>query len=188
MATVETSPPEAPLPDDEMLYEVVNGQIVEKLVGTQALWIASNLAYLLGHFARTQELGTHYVEMLFLIDRPTKLRRRPDLAFVSRERHPIRRKPPDSAAWDMVPDLAVEIISPWDKGTEILTKLEEYFRAGVRVVWLIWPDQAKVYVYDSPTSTRILQVGDDLDGGAVVPGFRLPVATLFADETDGPGS
>jgi len=49
----------------------------------------------------------------------------------------------------------------------------------VGLVWVIFPVTKKIYVYSSPTRVRILQVGDDLDGEAVIPGFRVPLSTLF---------
>ena len=58
-------------------------------------------------------------------------------------------------------------------------KLEEYFQVGVRQVWVVYPVHAKIYVYSSTTSVRILAPGDELDGGDVLPGFRLSVTDLF---------
>jgi Uma2 family endonuclease len=101
---------------------------------------------------------------------------------VAHERWPIERRAPQAAAWEVVPDLAVEIVSPTNKGYDDAIKLEEYFRAGTRLVWVVYPPTSKVYVYGSPTSVRILALGDELDGGAVLPGFRLPLATLFGPE------
>ena len=58
----------------------------------------------------------------------------------------------------------------------------------VRQVWVIYPGTSKVYVYDSPTTVRILQLGDDLDGGTLLPGFRLPLAVLFGQEDEDQGA
>ncbi len=60
-----------------------------------------------------------------------------------------------------------------------MEKVEEYFRAGVERVWVVFPGAKKVYVYESPTSVRILTAADTLDGGPVLPGFQLPLANLF---------
>ena len=110
------------------------------------------------------------------------MKRRPDVSFVSSSRWPLDRGIPRTSAWDVVPDLAVEVVSPTNTAEAVLAKLEEYFRAGTRLVWVVFPDQEKVYVYESPTTVRILQAGDDLDGGAVLPGFRYSLAELFGDE------
>jgi hypothetical protein len=69
----------------------------------------------------------------------------------------------------------------------VLGKVGEYFRAGVRLVWVVYPDQRVVFVYDSPLSARGFGDGDDLDGGIVLPGFRLGVSDLFG-EPEAPGA
>ena len=76
---------------------------------------------------------------------------------------------PTGDAWEVVPDLAVEVVSPTNTSYEVVGKVDEYFRAGVRLVWVILPGRNKVYVYTSPTDVRILQPGDDLDGGPSSP-------------------
>ncbi len=63
-------------------------------------------------------------------------------------------------------------------------KVQEYFQAGVRLVWVVYPTQALVHVYESFTGPiRVLTRQDDLDGGAVLPGFRLPLKEIFVEET-----
>jgi Uma2 family endonuclease len=173
--------------DPDKHYEVIDGQIVEEPpLGAHETWIASRLDQSLGYHATINRMGRVATEMLFVIDRGRSLRRRPDVAFVSRERWALNIQIPRENAWDVVPDLAVEITSPTDMIDDLMDKLEEYFRAGVRLAWVIYPKHRKVYVYDSPTSVRILQVGDELDGGAVLPGFRMTLATLFEVQEDGP--
>ena len=78
-----------------------------------------------------------------------------------------------------VPDLAVEVLSQSHTADQVAIKIEEYFQAGVRVVWVIYPVNNKVYVYDSPTRVRILQVGDTLEGGDLLPGFQVRLSTLL---------
>jgi Uma2 family endonuclease len=60
-----------------------------------------------------------------------------------------------------------------------LQKIGEYFQAGVQLVWVVYPQQRLVYVYETPTRVRILATDDTLDGGAVLPGFQLRVDSLF---------
>jgi Uma2 family endonuclease len=168
---------------DDMLYEVVDGKIVEKLVGAYEGDIAGILYHFLGTFASTNRLGQAFVEVIFRIDQAKNLQRRPDVAFVSNARWPAGRRPPKKvAAWDMVPDLAVEVVSPPNSASQVQEKMHEYFKAGVTAVWIIYPEQEEVYVYTSPAQIQVLQVGQDLDGGDLIPGFRLPVATLFEED------
>jgi Uma2 family endonuclease len=171
------------VPDDR-LYEVIGGQMVEKTVGAQQVGIAFRLAYRLEAFAEPNRSGHAYHEMLFRIDPAKNLQRCPDASFVSDARWPFRRRVPDVPVWDMVPDLAIEVVSPSNTFMEILKKIQEYFQAGVRQVWVVNPDEPVVYVYSSPKQIQVLQLGDELDGGDLLPGFRLQLAALFEDEPE----
>jgi Uma2 family endonuclease len=165
---------------DEPLYEIVDGQRVELPPrSAYATWLASRLHGRLSPYTEAQGLGTSVMEMLFILDAESDLRRRPDVAFVSAARWPLDRELPSTGDWDVVPNLAVEVISPHDVFKDVLAKLREYFHYGVQLVWVIAPEEQQVYVYASPTHVRVLTVRDDLTGGEIVPGFRLPLARLF---------
>jgi Uma2 family endonuclease len=165
---------------DEPLYEIVNGQRVDlPPMSAYATWIAARLHGRLWPYAEDKGLGTSVPEMLFVLDAEHNLRRRPDVAFVSTARWPLDRALPETGDWEVVPDLAVEVISPNDVFKDVLAKVREYFHYGVQVVWAVAPEERQVYVYDSPTHVRILTGQDELTGGEVVPGFRLPLGQLF---------
>ena len=78
-----------------------------------------------------------------------------------------------------MPDLAIEVVSPTNTADEIAETLDEYFRVGVRSVWVVYPRQFMVYAYRSRTEVRVLALGDELDGGDVLPGFRVALAAIF---------
>jgi Uma2 family endonuclease len=168
---------------DDELYEVVDGQRVEKPpMSAYSVRIGSRLFRKLGTFTDDKELGETVGEMLFRLPLPGEIHRnrRPDVAYVSFARWPSNRPvPPKENAWDVVPDLAVEVISPADFAEASLHKVLEYFQAGVRLVWVVYPEECQVYVYDSPTQIRILTRDDTLDGGTVLPGFQLRLDRLF---------
>ncbi len=172
-----------PVPDD-ILYEVVDGKIVEKTVGATEVMIACNLDQYLGMFARTHRLGRVMAEMVFRIDVAKDLQRRPDVAFIAHARWPYNRRVPNVAVWDMVPDLAIEVVSPSNTAFEVQRKIHEYFDAGVSQVWIIYPPQREVYVFASTTRIEVLQLGQELDGGNLLPGFRLSLSALFEDEAE----
>ena len=175
-----------PIPDDDILYEVIDGQIVEKTMGTSEAEIASILDQILGAFARTNRLGKVVAEMLFQLAPGNQQRRRPDVAFIAHERWPWNRRAPIGASWPIVPDLMIEVVSPSNSAIGINKKRNEYFRAGARQVWVVYPEERELHVYDAPKTSRILGPGDELDGGPLLPGFRLPVASLFDDEPEVP--
>jgi Uma2 family endonuclease len=168
----------------DLLYEVVDGKIVEKEMGARDVEIAAILDQYLGMFARTHRLGRALGEFIFRIDQARDLQRRPDVAFVSHAKWPVQRRVPDVAVWDMVPDLTVEVVSPSNTADQVQEKIHEYFSAGVAGVWVVYPRQQLVYVYSSPTQIQVLKLGEDLDGGELIPGFRLPLAALFEDEPE----
>jgi Uma2 family endonuclease len=171
------------IPDD-MLYEVVDGKLVEKIVGASEIEIATLLVGFLAPFVRAHRLGRILGEMVFRIDQAKDLQRRPDVSFVSHARWPFHRRVPKVAVWDMVPDMAIEIVSPTNTADHVQEKIHDYFAAGVRRVWVVYPRQQEVYVYASPTEIQVLQLGQDLDGGDLIPGFRLPLTAFFEDDPE----
>ncbi len=175
----------SPVNGDDSLYEIVRGQRVElPPMSAYASRIASRLGGKLNEFAEAHSMGEAVVETLFRLPFPEDCNRRPDVALVTAERWPRDRPmPEDDNAWDVVPDLAVEVISPTDRAEDLLEKVEEYFRAGVRLVWVIYPRRRLVYVYQSLTQIQGLTRAEELDGGTVLPGFRLPLAALFQEES-----
>jgi Uma2 family endonuclease len=103
--------------------------------------------------------------------------RKPDVSFVRHGRFSEEQLPGGYAR--LAPDLAAEVISPNDKYEKVDEKIEEYLRAGVRLVWIISPQNHTVRVYRANGSSHSLRENDELDGEEVVPGFRCPVADLF---------
>jgi Uma2 family endonuclease len=171
-------------PKEEGFFEVVERRLVVKPFWVTEAEIASELLGLLGPYARENGLGKVEVLMLYLLDPARALMRRPDVSFVSAERWPIRKRAPRAEVWDVVPDLAVEVVGPSRSEADLATRIEEYFAAGVRLVWAIFPLRDMARVYRSPSSRDDLRRDDTLDGGDVLPGFRLPLATLFEGEPE----
>jgi Uma2 family endonuclease len=186
-ALLEADPTRAEVLADDSSYEIVHGERVEiPPMSAYASLIASRLGIELGSVAKTARLGQVAVEVLFHLplEEDQGRNRKPDVAFVSSERWPLDRPMKYRGnAWDVVPDLAVEVLSPYDLAEDILGKVVEYFRAGVRLVWVVSPALSQVLAWDSPTAVRVLRRADTLDGGPVLPDFRLPLGQLF-DEID----
>jgi Uma2 family endonuclease len=78
-----------------------------------------------------------------------------------------------------VPDLAIEVVSPNDEPGEVAAQVEFYLAHGVPLIWVADPTPRTVAVHRPGRETRVLDVGDTLEGEEVVPGFRLPVADVF---------
>lgn len=169
-----------PAPPDEPLYEVVNGRRVEvPSMSAYTILVTSYLHEQMGPFARANRLGISAPEGLFILDPVTDLRRRPDVAFVSAERWPLDREVPEEGDWEVVPDLAIEVISPNELFQAALGKVREYLQYKVRQVWLVIPSEKLVYVYDAVTTVRIVAGPDPLET-PLLPGLRLDLARLFS--------
>ena len=125
---------------DDLLYEAVDGQVVELApMGAYDIRIATVLAMYLETFARQHQLGRAVQEMLFDLTATVPRKRRPDVAFVSYDRWPRQRRVPRTEAWEVVPNLVVEVVSPTDRVDDLVDKVAEYFRAGVECVWVSLP-------------------------------------------------
>jgi Uma2 family endonuclease len=171
--------PPADKPD--ALWEFVGGKWRETpRLDAFAGLLASLLASRLNEFGLPKRRGVAVSEVLFQLG-PDGPARCPNVAFVGYDRWPFTTWPEeDPPALDTVPHLAVEIPGPRTLAAELLDKIRDYFFAGVDLVWVIFPRQRLTYVYTSPIETHILTEQDELDGGKAVPGFKLPLATLFA--------
>jgi len=168
--------------ESDAIYEVIDGERREvPRMGVFAGSLASILCQYMGFFALQHKLGVAVVEVTFRLCSEPKRERRPDVAFVRSDRLPEAAVlVEDPAAWDAVPNLAVEIVSPTNGALEIMDKIHDYFRAGVEWVWVVYPRHRLIYVYQSPHENRILREQDELEGEALLPGFRVKVADLFA--------
>ena len=178
--------PEVPKPELEPLFndehfELVNGQLVEKSMGFHEQWVDSVLYKFFILFLHQNDIGRAVLEAKFALPN-TGNRRIPDLAYISYSTWPRNKPFPKKAYANMAPDLAVEVISPSDGGRDIVDKMLEYFRAGCKAVWVVWPNAEQIHVYSSPKSVKIYGVTDTLEGDPVVPGFRLPLIELFPPE------
>ena len=173
--------------DDNPFFEVIFGKRVEMTpMSFHATKLTTRIAVKVANFVDKNNLGEVASETLFrlpLEEDPFR-NRRPDAAFVSYERWPRGTPEPyRDNAWDVVPDLAIEVISPSDRVEDLMDKLAEYFEADVRTVWVVHPRQKLVQVYDSLHTVRGFGIDDTLDGGRVLPGFSLPLKQIFVAET-----
>ncbi len=107
-------------------------------------------------------------------DNPDSVRG-PDVAYWSYERLP---EVPVGYI-DVAPDLAVEVLSPSNTWKQIRAKLVEYFDRGVRMVWVVSPEDRTVTIYRSPDEGRVLHENATLSGDDVLPDFTCRVSELL---------
>ncbi|MBI4603391.1 MAG: Uma2 family endonuclease [Planctomycetes bacterium] len=163
---------------EERLCELVDGVLVEKTMGYRESVLAMSIGRMLGNFVAPRKLGLVSGEAGMSRIFPGLIRI-PDVAFVSWGRVPGGVLPRDPIP-DLVPDLAVEVLSRGNTEPEMERKRSEYFSAGVRLVWMVDPEARTVAVYKGPDQVQTLTESEVLDGGDVLPGFRLAVRDIFA--------
>ena len=161
-------------------YELIDGELVEMSPagGDSSTVGATVLAYLDNH-VRPRRLGKVYnADGGFVLFPGRNLVRAADVAFVRADRLP---PPPERRGFPrLAPDLVVEVISPTDRLSDVLATVAMWLEAGVRLLWLVDPDRRTVAVHEPGRGPRVLGEGEELDGGEVLPDFRVAVAELFA--------
>jgi Uma2 family endonuclease len=164
---------------EDRLCELIDGVLVEKAPGFREAVLNAYLAYRVTGFVRQRNSGV-VTGAGGAVELQPGLVRLPDLAFTSWDRLPGRCLP-TAPVPRLAPDLAVGILHLDNTPGEMALKRQDYFTAGVRLVWEIDPDARTVDVYTSPAEVSRLTEADTLDGGAVLPGFTLPLRQLFAE-------
>ncbi|OWK36254.1 Uma2 family endonuclease [Fimbriiglobus ruber] len=164
---------------ENRLCELVDGTLVEKTAGARESFLALELAFHVQSFnAQSGNRG-----MLLGADGAFRLMRGlvriPDCSFTRWDRLPGGKVPAEPIP-DLIPDLAIEVLSSENGTREMERKLKEYILCGVRLVWYADPATRTVRVFSGSTDATELTEVDVLDGADVLPGFRLPVRQLFA--------
>jgi Uma2 family endonuclease len=161
----------------EAICELIDGFLLEKTVGAYESYLAMLMGQFLGPFVRERNLGLVLGADALLELAPDQIRI-PDVCFISWDRLGGPELPSEPA-WGLAPDLAVEIISKHNTRREMERKLEDYFGAGVRLVWYVYPQSREVRVYTAPGEETVLGEQRVLDGGNVLPGFQVSLKEFF---------
>ena len=163
---------------ENRLCELVDGVLVEKPMGFRESLVAGWILTALNSFVMPRRLGVVSGSdgLMRLVPGLVRI---PDVAFISRERLPGGRIPAEPIP-QLVPDLAVEVLSESNTTAEMDRKRREYFEAGVRLVWLIDPEMRTAAVFTGPEQCVELNEDGAIDGGNVLPGFTLPLNELLA--------
>lgn len=189
---LESQPPALPEPPpvtpedlltmpDGHRFELVNGKLVERNMGAESSQVAANWIRLVGTHVQANKLGKVFAPdcgYQCFPDEEKKVRF-PDGSFIARGRLPDERTPLGHIR--IPPDLAVEVVSPNDGAEEVERKRREYLRAGVRLVWVVFPENRTVHVSRQAGQPAELNPDDELTGEDVLPGFACRVAELFED-------
>lgn len=169
-------------PETEPASEFECGEVMQKTMPTGGhAVIQMLLGMLVGPFLRLHPLGQAGSEWRCVFG-PQGRRRRcyvPDFVFMRAERLPA------DGSWfngpfHGAPDIAVEILSPDDRPARVTRKVLFSLNHGVRIVWLVDPEDRTVTVFTlEDRDGKLLHEKDTLDGGDVLPGCSAPVSELF---------
>jgi Uma2 family endonuclease len=159
----------------DKILELIDGEVVEKMGSFKPSRIASRIAYFVENFLMAHPIGfvtgadgSYRVGSDMLI---------PDVGYIARERMP---EIPEREVLT-APDLAVEVLSPTDSKRQTRRKAERYLDHGTRLVWLVFPETREVEVYAADADVVTVGIDGALDGGDVLPGFTLPVRSIFPE-------
>jgi Uma2 family endonuclease len=168
---------------DSVNYELVDGNLVERHMGSESSAIGLAIGVVLANFVKAKRLGH-----VFNADCgyqcfpgfPDRVRK-PDVSFIRMGRLPGERIPEGHTR--IPPDLAVEVVSPGDLAYEVDEKIEQYLTAGVRLIWVVSPKTRSVRIHrpkDAPQGPiGALTESDNISGEDVLPGFECPVTEFF---------
>lgn len=170
---------------DEAPFELVDGACIPlRLTVPRTSRVSGKLARLLANHVETQNLGEVFVETPFVLKASkqwVKGARVPDVMFIQAER--LKALADSDADWEtsllpLVPDLAVEVMSPTDRFAALNQKARRYLSDGVQQVWVIDPERRAVFVYSADSITPLSEE-DKLSAGSVISGFELDIINLF---------
>lgn len=166
---------------NKCLCELIDGTLVEKVVSSLESWLTLRLGRFLSEYLEEHNLG-----VAFGPDGPFGILpdqvRLPDLSVFLWDALPNQEFPKDNVP-KLAPDLAVEVFSQGNTKKEMQLKLRDYFLAGVKQVWILYPKKQTAEVYSSPMDKKTVKSNQALKGGDLLPGFELPLKTLFTAPT-----
>ncbi len=181
-ARTRQATPEDLLRDPELKnFELANGHLVEKDVSLLSSYLAGRFFGRANNHVEARKLGwclPDNTSIQCYQEEPNRVRK-PDFLFVKAGRL-TQADFNEDGHLRIVPDAVAEVVSPNDDAYEVRRKVEEYLRAGVRLVWVVWPTEKLVDIYRLDGSQAKVSGDQELEGEDVIPGFKLKLADLFA--------
>lgn len=165
--------------DDEHHYDLVRGELIKMPpAGGDHGEIGLGIAARIWNHVYQQKLGKVYnSDTGFILARNPDVVLSPDASFVRTDQVPPKEK--HAGFLEVAPDLVVEVVSPSDRMNDVTGKVSLYLDAGTRLVWVVQPRFQTVTVHYPDRTTKTFTAADHLDGGDVLPGFRIDLAGLF---------
>jgi Uma2 family endonuclease len=158
--------------------ELIRGELIHMSpTGYDHGRISSKIDRALGNFVESRKLGQVLTsEAGFLITQNPDTVRAPDVAFVRAERHPPGGQ---KKFFPGAPDLAVEVLSPDDRASEVNSKVQDWLDAGTVAVLVVDPQTQTVAIHRQPREIQILTRDDTLTLPDLLPEFSLSIKEIF---------
>ena len=160
-------------------FELIDGHLMERKVGAKSSYVATKLLIRMGYFVESHHLGLVFQAdcgYQIFAEEPNRVRFA-DGSFIRRGQLPEDRPPQGHCR--VAPDLVIEAVSPHDTAYELEANIAQWLGAGVRLVWVIYPETQHVQVHRADGTVTKLQATDQLVGEDVVPGFQCQIAEVF---------
>jgi Uma2 family endonuclease len=161
--------------DEPNRHELIKGELLTMAPpgfphGTATM----NLSALLYNHVKSNNLGVLAAELGFKLESDPDTVLAPDISFITRERVGT----PSEGYRVGPPDLAVEILSPSDRKTQVERKTLLWLELGAKAVWNVNPRKRTVEVIRADGERRLFHENDELVDDTV-PGFRVKVSEIF---------
>jgi Uma2 family endonuclease len=164
--------------EDGWRYELVRGVLVRRpLASALAGVTAARLGARLGAFVDEHGMGVVGTSAGFVLESAPDTVRAPSVWLVGAHRIPTAGIA--DGYWPGAPGLAVDVLSSWDSFVDVLERVEDFARAGTRLMWVIDPRGRSAAVFRPAAAPILLREDGELNGGDVLPGFRLTLRDVF---------
>ncbi len=165
--------------EDGFKYELIGGRLVPKQrrqsgPSAEHAKIVTKISQFLANYLDNNGIGQTYSGGACLMDEITGDYYIPDVMFLTNQRVPANQE--DTLPY---PDLAIEVVSRTDIWYDVRAKVGKYLQTGTRMVWIVFAPDREVQVYRSG-SKKIYADQDELDGGDLLPNFKIAVSRVFA--------
>jgi Uma2 family endonuclease len=174
-------------------YEFVGGHLFAKrpeimgsdgeLIVSPAKPIHNAIANYIAHLLTTHTMVDNSLDMVFgqetgfIMQSKSNTMRASDVAYVPKE----RLKEVDLKQWlPFPPDLAVEVVSEYDRASDVKQKNNEYMSNGTKLLWVVYPDEKEIEVHQPNQPVTTLKIDNTLTGKEILPGFNVPIKEIFS--------
>lgn len=162
----------------DLHFELEEGEVIEvSRPGKKHCLVCGNGVWLLGSYTRMKKNGNVFPnDMGIILEREPDTVRGPDIAVYLET---IRFDDQEEKYPESLPDLIVEVRSPNDTWTKMQKRIMKFLAKGVKMAWLLDPDERSLTVYFPDQSPKVLEADEEVNGFGVLPDFQCKVSDFF---------